>query len=79
MKKTEIKRYKKLKKSNKLFILCKKRNIHIFNLNTLSLDDSFILEGVGEPGEYYVNEENSYMVMVNTTSQLIFNFLYKIY
>ena len=69
--KTEIKRYKKLKKSNKLIILCKKRNIHIFNLNTLTLDDSFILEGVGEPGEYYANEENSYILMVNTTSQLI--------
>ena len=69
--KTGIKRYKKLIQSNKLIILCKKRNIHIFNLNTLSLDDSFTLEGVGEPGEYYVNEENSYMLMVNTTSQLI--------
>ena len=68
--KTELKRYKKLNKSNKLIILCKKRLIHIFNLNSLSLDDSFKLEGVGEPGEYYVDEDNLYILMVNTTSQL---------
>ena len=68
---TELKRYKKLKKSNKLVILCKKRNIHIFNLNTMTLDDSFKLEGVGEPGEYYVDEDKLYILMVNTTSQLI--------
>ena len=68
---TEIKRYKKLNSKNKLVILCKKRNIHIFNLNTLSLDDSFKLEGVGEPGEYYIDQENLYILMVNTTSQLI--------
>jgi hypothetical protein len=63
---TEIKRYKKLNSKNKLVILCKKRNIHIFNLNTLSLDDSFKLEGVGEPGEYYVDQENLYILMVNS-------------
>jgi hypothetical protein len=66
---TEIKRYKKL--NNKLVILCKKRNIHIFNLGTLSLDDSFKLEGVGEPGEYYIDKKNLNILMVNTTSQLI--------
>ena len=66
---TEIKRYKKL--NNKLVILCKKRNIHIFNLGTLSLDDSFKLEGVGEPGEYYIDKENLNILMVNATSQLI--------
>ena len=69
--KTEIKRYKKLNKSNKLVILCKKRFVHIFNLNNLSLDDSFKLEGAGEPGEYYVDEDKLYILMVNTTSQLI--------
>ena len=68
---TEIKRYKKLNNSNKLVILCKKRIIHIFNLSTLTLDDSFKLEGVGEPGEYFVDENNLYILMVNTTSQLI--------
>ena len=66
---TEIKRYKEF--NNKLVILCKKRNIHIFNLGTLSLDDSFKLEGVGEPGEYYIDKENLNILMVNTTSQLI--------
>ena len=69
--KTEIKRYKKLDNSNKLIVLCKKRIIYIFNLNNLSLEDSFKLEGVGEPGEFYVDEDKSYILMVNTTSQLI--------
>ena len=49
---TEIKRYKKLYYTEnnilKIIILCKKRNIFISYLNTLSIDDSFQLEGVGE-------------------------------
>ena len=68
---TEIKRYKKIAKNKQIVILCKKRNMHIFNLDNLNLDDSFKLEGVGEPGEYYVNEDNLNILMVNTTSQLI--------
>ena len=71
--KTEIKRYKKYIKNNtlKLVISCKKRYIHIFNTNTLSLEDSFKLEGVGELGEYYIDENLLSILMVNTTSQLI--------
>ena len=68
---TEIKRYKKLEKNNQLIILCKKRYMYIFNLNNYNLDDNFKLEGVGEPGEFFVSEENSYILMVNTTAQLI--------
>ena len=70
---TEIKRYKKLSKNNQLIILCKKRYMYIFNLNSFNLNDNFKLEGVGEPGEFYVSNEdkNSYILMVNTTSQLI--------
>ena len=68
---TEIKRYKKIEKNNQLIILCKKRYMYIFNLNNFNLDDNFKLEGVGEPGEFYVSEENSYILMVNTTAQLI--------
>ena len=68
---TEIKRYKKINKENKLVFLCKKRNIHIFNLKTMTLDDFFKLGGVGEPGEFYVDQEQLYILMVNTTSQLI--------
>ena len=70
---TEIKRYKKITKNNQLIILCKKRYMYIFNLNSFNLDDNFNLEGVGEPGEFYVSDEdkNSYILMVNTTSQLI--------
>ena len=70
---TEIKRYKKITKNNRLIILCKKRYMYIFNLTSFKLDDNFKLEGVGEPGEFYVSDEdkNSYILMVNTTSQLI--------
>ena len=68
---TEIKRFKKIEKKNQIIILCKKRFMYIFNLNTFNLDDNFKLEGVGEPGEFYVSEENSYILMVNTTAQLI--------
>ena len=72
---TEIKRYKKLYYSSndilKIIILCKKRNMYIFNLSTLSIDDSFKLDGVGEPGEFFVDNEKLSILMVNTTSQLI--------
>ena len=68
---TEIKRFKRIEKKNQIIILCKKRFMYIFNLNTFNLDDNFKLEGVGEPGEFYVSEENSYILMVNTTAQLI--------
>lgn len=72
---TEMKRYKKIYYSNddifKIIILCKKRNLYIFNLNTKKIDDFFQLEGVGEPGEFYIDNENFSMLMVNTTSQLI--------
>jgi WD40 repeat protein len=72
---TEFKRYKKLYYANedilKIVILCKRRNMHIFNLNTLSIDDSFQLEGTGEPGEFFVDEKNFKMLMVNKTTQLI--------
>ena len=68
---TEIKRFKRIEKKNQIIILCKKRFMYIFNLNNFNLDDNFKLEGVGEPGEFYVSEENSYILMVNTTAQLI--------
>lgn len=72
---TEFKRYKKLYYANedilKIVILCKRRNMHIFNLNTLSIDDSFQLEGTGEPGEFFVDDKNLKMLMVNKTTQLI--------
>ena len=72
---TEFKRYKKLYYPNedilKIVILCKKRNMHIFNFNTLSIDDSFQLEGTGEPGEFFVDDKDLKMLMVNKTAQLI--------
>jgi len=72
---TEFKRYKKLYYANedilKIVILCKRRNMHIFNFNTLSIDDSFQLEGTGEPGEFFIDEQNLKMLMVNKTAQLI--------
>ena len=68
---TEIKRYKRIEKNNQLIILCKRRYIYIFNLNNFNFDDTFKLEGVGEPGEFYVSKENSYILMVNTIAQLI--------
>ena len=72
---TEIKRYKKLyypeSDTLKIIFLCKKRNIFIYNLNTLSIDDSFQMEGVGELGEFYVDNDNFSILMVNTTSQLL--------
>ena len=72
---TEFKRYKKLYYPNedilKIVILCKKRNMHIFNFNTLSIDDSFKLEGTGEPGEFFVDDKDLKMLMVNKTAQLI--------
>ena len=81
---TEMKRYKKLYYANndtlKIVILCKKRYMYIFNLKTKLIDDSFQLEGVGEPGEFYINNENFTMLMVNTTSQLLnINISKKIY
>ena len=45
--------------------------MYIFNLSTLSIDDSFKLDGVGEPGEFFVDNEKLSILMVNTTSQLI--------
>ena len=71
---TEVKRYKKLYSENnelKIVILCKKRNLYIFNLNELSIDDSFQMEGSGEPGEFYIDNDKKSMLMVNTTAQLI--------
>jgi len=72
---TEMKRYKKLYYSNedifKIVILCKRRNMHIFNFNTLSINDSFQLEGTGEPGEFFIDDKNLKMLMVNKTAQLI--------
>ena len=56
---------------NNKFFEKEKIIIYIFNLNNLSLDDYFKLEGVGEPGEFYADEDKSYILMVNTTSQLI--------
>ena len=81
---TEMKRYKKLYYSEddvlKIVILCKKRNMYIFNLKTKLIDDSFQLEGVGEPGEFFIDNTNFSMLMVNTTSQLInINISEKIY
>ena len=71
---TEMKRYKKIICGNndlKIVILCKRRNMHIFNLNTLLIEDSFVLEGSGEPGEFYVDNEKESILMVNTTAQLM--------
>ena len=72
---TEIKRYKKLyyseKDTLKVVILCKKRYIHIVNLRTLSIDDSFEFEGVGELGEFYVDNRDLSMLIVNTHSQML--------
>ena len=72
----EIIRYKKLYFSNndilKIVFSCKKRNIFIFNLKTLSIDDSFQLEGVGDPGEFYVDDKNLEILMINKTAQLLY-------
>ena len=71
---TEMKRYKKIISENnviKIVILCKRRNLYIFNLNTLLIEDSFVLEGSGEPGEFYVDNEKKSILMINTTAQLI--------
>ena len=71
---TEMKRYKKIISENndlKIVILCKRRNLYIFNLNTLLIEDSFALEGSGEPGEFFVDNEKKILLMVNATAQLI--------
>ena len=72
---TEVKRYKKIYYSEsdtlKIMILCKKRNMFLFNMNTLSIDDSFQLEGVGELGEFYIDNDDLTMLMVNNSTQLL--------
>ena len=71
---TEIKRYKKLTYENNepiIVILCRKRYVYFFNLNTLSIDDSFNLEGSGDVGEFYVDPDKKTILMTNATSLLI--------
>jgi len=72
----EIIRYKKLYSSNnvtlKILFSCKKRNIFIFNLKTLSIEDFFQIEGVGDPGEFYVDEKSLELLMINKTAQLLY-------
>ena len=81
---TEIKRYKKIfyKESStfKIIILCRKRNLFLFNLSTKLIEDSFQLEGTGEPGEFFAYSEKPQMLIVNASKQLInINFSDKIY
>lgn len=71
---TEIKRYKKLNLENneqKIIILSQKRYMYIFNLNTLSIEDSFNLEGYGDLGEFFVDSEKKQILATNATSTLI--------
>ena len=80
---TKMKRYKKYITENnelKIVIECQKRNLYIFNLNSLSIDDYFKLEGSGELGEFHVDNENKKILIINNTSQLIaINIYEKIY
>ena len=71
---TEIKRYKKLNLENneqKIIISCQKRYMYIFNLNTVSIEDSFNLEGYGDLGEFFVDSEKKEIIATNATSTLI--------
>ena len=72
---TEILRYKKIYyKDNdtfKIIFLCRKRNLYIFNLSSNSIDDYFKLEGSGEPGEFFIDNEKLIILIVNATGQLI--------
>ena len=80
---TKMKRYKKYITENnelKIVIECLKRNLYIFNLNTLSIDDYFKLEGSGELGEFHVDSEKKEILIVNDTAQIIkINISVKIY
>lgn len=68
----EIKRYKKTNRDI-IIIQTLKRNFYIFNLNNLSIQKCFCLEGKGELGDFFYDNEKTHqkLLVINKPKQLI--------